>query len=74
MPIVFSDHAKQQLKRRKIQKKLVIQTVRNPQETKASFKSRRLRRRKFGDKILQVVSITEGSVITIVTGYYLKEK
>lgn len=74
MPIVFSDHAKKQLRRRKIQQEMVIQTIRHPQEILPSFKGRRLRRRAFGDKILQAVTITEGSKITVVSSYYLRRK
>lgn len=74
MPIVFSDHAKKQLRRRRIPQKLIIHVVRDPQETKVSFKGRRLRRRMHGDKILQAVTVTEGSKITVVSGYYLRKK
>ena len=45
MPIKFSDHAKSQLKKRKISQKLAIQIVRNPDEIKNSFKARKLRRK-----------------------------
>lgn len=50
MPIVFSDHAKAQLKRRGISQKRAIETVRDPQDIISSFKTRRLRHRTFGDK------------------------
>ena len=40
MPIVFSDHAKFQLKKRRISLKLVLETARNPQEIIPSFKNR----------------------------------
>lgn len=72
MPIVFSDHAKFQLKRRKISQKLVIETVKSFEDQSSSFKDRKLRRKRIGDKILEVVTKTEGSKITIITGYYLK--
>lgn len=73
MPVVFSDHAKFQIKKRLISQKRIIETVRNPQEIVPSFKNRRLRRKVFGGKILQVVTISEGSRITVVSGYYLKK-
>lgn len=38
-----------------------------------SFKNRMWRQKQFGSKILEVVTITEGSRITVVTQYYLKE-
>lgn len=73
MPILFSDHAKQQLQRRKITQKLVIETIRNPESKVSSFRDRKLRQRKIGDKILEVVTKTEGNKITVITGYYLKK-
>ena len=74
MPIKFSDHAKFQLRKRHISQKLTLETVRNPQEIRLSYKNRRLRRKLFGDKILQAVTITEGSRITVISGYYLRKK
>jgi len=59
--------------KRSISQKRIIETVRNPQEVIPSFKNRRLRRKIFGGKILQVVTISEGSKITVVSGYYLKK-
>ena len=73
MPIVFSDHAKFQIKERRILIRQVLETARNPEEIKPSFKNRRLRRKVYGDKILQVVTITEGSRITVISGYYLRK-
>lgn len=72
MPIVFSDHARLQLKRRRISNKRALETVRSPQEIIQGFKNRRLRRKMYGARILQVVTISEGSRITVISGYYLK--
>ena len=72
MPIKFSDHAKLQLKKRRISQKKILETLRNPQEIRLSYKNRRLRRKLFNDKILQVVIVTEGSKITVVSGYYVR--
>ena len=74
MEIVFSEHAEKQIKRRKIPKKLISKVVRDYQEIKRSFRGRKLRRSRVGGKILEVVTRTEGSRITIVTAYYLEEK
>lgn len=71
MPIVFSDHAKLQLKRRKISQRLVIETITSPQQKITSFKERKLRQRLVGSKILEVVTKTDGSKITVITAYYL---
>ena len=73
MPITFSNHAKFQLKKRQISHKRILETIRNPQAIIPSFKKRRLRRKLFGGKILQVVTVTEGSKITVVSGYYVKK-
>ena len=73
MPIVFSNHAKFQLRKRHISQKKILETVRNPEEIRTSFKKRRLRRKLLGDKILQVVTITEGSRITVISGYYVRK-
>lgn len=74
MPIKFSDHAKFQLKKRHISQKLILETAKNPHEIIPSFKNRRLRRKSIGDKILQVVTITEGSKITVISGYYIRRQ
>ena len=74
MPIKFSQHAKVQLKKRRISQKRIFETVRNPEEMLQSYKKRRLRRRLFGDKILQVVTVTEGSRITVISTYYIEKK
>lgn len=72
MPIKFSNHAIDNLKERKISKKRVVETVNNPDNMLASFKNRRLRQKRFGDRILEVVTVTEGSRITVVTAYIKK--
>ena len=43
MPIVFSDHAKTQLKRRRISLKLALKIVKDPDKIVLSFKKRKLR-------------------------------
>ncbi len=71
MDIEFSDHAKERNLRRKIPKNRIIQTIKNPSELLGSSRGRKLRRKKFGNKTLEVVTITEGSKIIIITQYYL---
>lgn len=73
LTIVFSDHARAQIKRRGISTKLVLKAVRNSDELEKSFRNRKLRRIASGDKILEVVTRTEGPNITVVTAYYLKK-
>jgi hypothetical protein len=73
MPIVFSDHAKFQLKRRKISQRIVRETIINPHQKVSSFKDRKLRQRTVGSRILEVVTKTEGSKITVITAYFLNK-
>ena len=73
MPIKFSKHAEDQLKRRRISQKLIIEAVRNPRKKIVGFRGRSLRQKQVGDKILEVVTKTEGSRITIITAYFLEE-
>ena len=73
MSIKYSDYARNQIKEGKIQVIIVGQTVKNPERKLASSRNRKLRQRQFGSKILEVVTVTEGSRITVITAYYLKE-
>ena len=74
MKNIFSDHAKEQLVERKIPKKIVLETVKNPQKKINSYKNRELRQRKFGSKILEVVIIEEDNSIIIITQYWLEKE
>ncbi len=74
MKIIFSDHAKKQLVERKIPKKIVLETIKNPQNKLKSFKNRELLQKRFGGKILEVVIVKEDSVVTIITQYYLEKE
>lgn len=72
MPIKFSDHAIGNIKERYISKKRAVEAVRNPDKILISFKNRRLRQKRFSGRILEVVTVTEGSRITVVTAYIKK--
>lgn len=74
LDIEFSDHAIGQLKKRGLSVNNVNETVKNPEKKIRSFKNRMLRQRRFGSKILEVVTVTEGSIITIITAYYLESR
>lgn len=69
--IIFSAHAKSRLKHRHIPKQWVIETISQPDTKNLSFKNRRLFRRRYGDKILEVVTIQEDVKTIIVTQYWL---
>lgn len=74
MRIVFSRHAEEQIKRRRIPKRRVSKTVSEPDQTRPSFRGRELRRKRFGGKILEVATKAEGAMVVVVTAYYLKEE
>ncbi len=74
MPIKLSDHAILQIKRRDLSQGLVLEVAGEPEEILTSYRGRKLRRRQIGDKILEVVTKTEGSRIIIITAYYLEEQ
>lgn len=70
MKIEYSAHAKARIKQRKISKDRILQTINDPDETNFSFRDRQIYRKKFGDIILEVVTIKEKKLI-VVTAYYL---
>ena len=69
--IIFSTHAIEQNKRRKIPKRYIIQTITLPDNMQASFRGRQLHQKQYDDKILEVVIIHEGDSIIVVTQYWL---
>lgn len=72
--VIFSKHALSQIKRRKIPSSLVKQVVHSPAAKLSSFRGRELRRLNVNGKILEVVTKTKDSKVTIITAYYLKEE
>ena len=73
MPVEFSEHAKLQLKERGISMKAVLAVIAKPQKILSSYRGRKLRQGIIGDKILEVVTKTEGTKITVVTAYSLED-
>lgn len=74
MKIIFSDHANTQRLERKIPKKYVLETIKNPDNNLKSFKNRRLLQRQFGGRILEVATIKEEDILTVITEYWLEEE
>jgi len=66
--------AKERNRKRKIPKNWILKTVKEPEEILDSSRGRKLRRKKFQDKTLEVVTVTEGTKITIISQYYLGVK
>lgn len=73
MPVILSDHAIQQIKKRNLSEDLVVEVSQEPDKILPSFRGRKLRRRQVSDKILEVVTKTEGSRIIVITAYILEE-
>jgi len=74
MRIVFSEHALDRIKERKIPKLKVFATIKNPQNQVESYRGRILIRRNFGSKILEVIIRVEKECIIVVSAYYLERK
>ena len=74
MKIVFSDHAKKQGIERKIPRKYIVETVKNPQNKLESYRNRQLSQKQFGGKILEVVTMIEEDITIVVTQYYLEKE
>jgi len=72
MKIKFSEHAEITLKKRKIPKSRVLQVIQKPHAENISFRGRKLSRRVFNNKVLEVVTVTEENVIIVITQYYLE--
>lgn len=73
MPIIFSEHALEQMRRRKISQSKVINVVSYSHQKISSFRDRKLRQMLVGGKLLEVVTKTEGNKITVITAYFLQE-
>ena len=53
--------------------KAVLAVIAKPQKILSSYRGRKLRQGIIGDKILEVVTKTEGTKITVVTAYSLED-
>lgn len=73
MPIAFSKHALEQMRRRKISQNKVINVVLHSHQKISSFRDRKLRQMLVGGKLLEVITKTEGNRITVITACFLEE-
>lgn len=60
-----------QILRRGITRAKVLDTIKNSDELKVSFRGRQLYQKKFRDRILEVVVVEEDTTLVIITAYYL---
>ena len=73
--IDFSTHAVDQLKiRLNITRPMVRQTLIRPNKILGTFRERQLFRKRYGDKILEVVAVKEDNTIIVVTQYFLGQE
>ena len=73
MRILFSDHSRDRLLERNINKSDIIEVVNNPDEIVSSSRNRKLYRKRFLNKVLEVVITKEDKNIIIITAYYLEK-
>ena len=71
MRIVFTDHTKARLLERNISISLVRQAIKNPDYEKQTFGGKTQIRKKFGDKVLEVIYAKYFNKIIVVTSCYL---
>ena len=71
MKVEFSDHAKKQNLRRNIPIDKIESTLQNPDEILPSYRKRKLYRKAYFDRILEVVIVEEHDIMMVITQYYL---
>lgn len=69
--IIFTDHSLLKLRQRNIPKKLVIETVNNPDCEGRGHSERKACFKKFGKLFLKVVYKNEGGDIVIITQHWV---
>ena len=74
MKIEFSGHSLNQLKRRRITQKMVIEALSEPIRYLPSYRDRTLIRSRFGAKIMEIVARLENNKLVIITAYFLKNE
>lgn len=72
--VIFSNHASKQRVERKIPKKIVLETIKNPQKILKSYKNRQLLQKQFSGKILEVVMVKEENGLVVITQYFLEKE
>ncbi|MFZ2070156.1 MAG: DUF4258 domain-containing protein [Halobacteriota archaeon] len=67
--IKYYKHAEEQLKERKISKKEVEMTIKNPIEVVNRYGNRKIAHRVFDDKLLRVIYEKDGEEIIVISAY-----
>lgn len=71
--IIFTPHSLLKLKQRKISKKLIIKTLKNPDNVLKSYAGRKIADKKFDHRYLKVIFKTEKQNSIVITQYWTKE-
>ena len=72
MRFEYTDHAEENLAERKIDKKLVEESIKNPDEIITGKFGRKIAHKLVGDKLLRVIYEEQDNVYIVVTAYYTK--
>jgi uncharacterized protein DUF4258 len=74
MEIEFSKHALDQLKiRSSITKAMVLETLKEPNNSSTSYRGREVYRKKYDQEILEVIAIKEDNKLIVITQYFLEQ-
>lgn len=75
MEVTFSKHAIDRLGiRENIKKRMVLETINSPDEISPSFRGRRLYRKVYNNRILEIVAKEEDNILIVITQYLLERK
>lgn len=69
--IIFTDHAKRRMRERKISKAQVSIVLEHPESAESEDGNIKILRKKFGNKVLEIVIETSKNKIIVITLYWL---
>jgi len=70
MKVIFTDHTKFRLLERNIPVSFIKQAIGNPDFEKLTFGNRTQIRKKFGDKVLEIIYVKYPQKIIVITLYF----
>jgi hypothetical protein len=74
MKVEFSQHSLDRLKiRASITKVMVLETLKNPDDTVGSNRGRILYQKRYRELILEVVAVKEDNKLVVITEYFLEQ-
>lgn len=73
MPIVFSEHALDQINERNLSQEDVKSIIKDSKQLISSFRGRKLRTGIINGKLVEVITKTDGNKITVITAYNLED-